>query len=169
MTMPPLTQERASFLLSLGIALLALVIPFAVKGAWGLALASLSLGGLWAVGHFRGFSMAHWGFLGFLALGALGTLLGLKEAMLLGAVAALAAWDLDRLARRLRDVERVENRGELWALHVRRLLLALGMGLLLGGIALEGRISLSLWGAILLGVLGFLGITQLLGWLRSSR
>lgn len=156
-------------LLSLGTAALMLGIPLAAKGAWGLALASLSVGGLWAVGHLRGVSPAPGGFLGFLTLGALGTLLDLREAMLLGTVAALAAWDLDRFARRLRDVERVEDLEGLWSLHLRRLLPTLGMGLLLGGIALEGRIPLGLWGAILLGILGVLGIAQLLEGLRSSR
>ncbi len=160
-------QERVAFLLSLGVAELALLVPFVGKGAWGLAAASLSVGGLWAVGHLRGLSVAHGGFLGFLTLGALGTLLGWKEPMLIGTVAALAAWDLDRFARRLRSVGRVEDREGLWALHLRRLLPTLGVGLLLGGIALEGRIALGLWGAILLGGLGFWGIAQLLRWLRS--
>lgn len=169
MALSRFTKERAFFLLGLGVALLALLIPFVVKGAWGLALGALGLGGLWALGHFRGFPIAHWGLLGFLTLGALGTLLGFKAAMLVGTVAALAAWDLDRFARRLRDAERVEGWERLWAAHAQRLLLVIGLGLLLGGIALEGRISLRLWGAILLSIFGLLGISQVLRWLHSSR
>jgi len=159
------------FLLGVGVSVLALLVPFAGRGAWGPAWAAFGLGLLWAFAHLRGSSSPRWahgGLLGLLALAALGALFGPAEAALLATIAALAAWDLDRFARRLRDAERVEAVEALWRSHARRLAGVLGVGLLLGSIALEGRIALGLGSAILLGALGLWGIAHVLRRLGPS-
>jgi hypothetical protein len=54
---------------------------------------------------------------------------------------ALAAWDLGRFERDLRDVPRVDDAAAQLRDHVRRLGVALGLGLALGAAALAIRIS----------------------------
>jgi hypothetical protein len=88
--------------------------------------------------------------------------------MLLGTVAALAAWDLDHFAFRLQDISRVEQRETLVTAHLQRLALVSGGGLLLGIGALLVQVRFSLGAAVLLGLLAILGLQQFLVMLRRE-
>ena len=81
---------------------------------------------------------------------AAGVLLGVAGALALaGVVAGLAGWDLGRFARRAHGAGLAAGEA-LERAHLRRLLLVLGAGLALGGLALSLRVSLSFGWALLL-------------------
>jgi hypothetical protein len=78
--------------------------------------------------------------------------------MLAGVVAALAAWDLDHFAQRLRGAGRVVGEAELVQAHMLRLLPIVLIGLLLGAVGLGLQIELRFGWALLLGALAVLGL-----------
>ncbi len=139
-------------------------------GLWFLALPILVLGVMWLAGQRRGWPwIASLG----LALSAVaaagGLLLGLGVgAMLVGLVAALAAWDLHHFSRTLESVPRVEGARNLERRHLLRLLSALGLGALLSAVALGVDVSLSFGIVLLLGLVAILGLSQAVGYLRSE-
>ena len=88
-----------------------------------------------------------------------------RPAMLAGVVAGLAWWDLADFTQRLERFGRPDDpeRESLISAHLRRLALALGLGLLLGMAALAASIDLSLEWAMVLGVLAVLLIRVSIG------
>lgn len=82
--------------------------------------------------------------------------------MLLGVLGALAAWDVMHVAARLRAVDQVIHREALERAHLRQLLLAEGFGGLFGAAGLLMRLDLRFGIALLLGLLGFVGISRLI-------
>jgi hypothetical protein len=136
-----------------------------VGSALGVALGLLWLAGLW-----RGWGWVASPALACLAgLAALGALQGLSAAwMLAGAVAALAAWDLDRFARRLRAAGHVVGAADMARAHLRRLLLVAGLGLSIGGAALAVQVRLSFGWALLGGAIAILSLSRVFGFLRRA-
>jgi len=151
-------------LVSAGIGLAALVLATgaASNAAWVLAAAPIALGALWLVGVVRGWDwMGAFSFVSLMSLAALGMWLRIAPMlMLVGAVAALIAWDLDGLGRRMRSARRVEGGATLVRAHLQRLAAVAGLGLLLGGIALGIHIRLSFGWALVLGLLAILGLSR---------
>ncbi len=148
----------------------ALALGYGLSGLWTWMLLVLALGLLWLLGQRRG-----WGWMAsavlvlFVIAAASGLWFGLVAGwMLSGVVAALSAWDLDHFALRLRSVERVEGAHELERRHLRRLLIADGLGLLLAALALRVEIELSFGVALLLGLFAVLGLGQVIGFLRRE-
>ena len=88
---------------------------------------------------------------------------------LLGLVAALAAWDLEFFSLRVRDVEDENLVGIMIVEHVRRLAVALSIGLVLAGAALFIHFNLSFGMALGVGLLAALGITIFVDQLLRSR
>ena len=88
--------------------------------------------------------------------------------MLFGMSAALAAWDLDYFAQRLRSVEYTTRAHDLERRHLRRLLVVEGLGLLLGAVALGVKVRFSFATACLLGLVAVLGLSQAVGFLRHE-
>lgn len=100
---------------------------------------------------------------GLLVLLVLAAVLGMalgsvQQAMLVTALAGLAWWDLADFARRLELFGRAGSpeMDLLVSAHLRRLALALGLGLASGLIALSITVRLSLGGAMALGALAVL-------------
>lgn len=156
---------------AVGLAVLSLALVYGRHGEWTGVLAASALGLVWLSGLWRGW---HWltgaGLFGFAALAAWGMWLGLPAAWLLaGIIAALAAWDLAHFTRRLElPGHQVVNRAALVRAHLQRSGVALGLGLLLGGIALALPLGLNLGWALLLGLLavfGLAGLIRLIRWL----
>jgi predicted membrane-bound spermidine synthase len=89
----------------------------------------------------------------FVAAAAIGVIVGLSVFPLLIAVlASLAYWDLDGFQQRLSRVDSSDWTHNLEKSHIRRLLIALGLGLAASLIGLLIRTDLSMIWAILLGL-----------------
>jgi len=144
---------------------------FVAGGGWIGAAAGLGFGVLWLIGVWRGWQAADTlGLAGFAGLASAGVWLGYVAPLLLaGLVAALAGWDLSRFARRLAGAGRVEGLPGLVRAHLRRLLAALGLGLLLGLAALEIQITLSFAAALLLAACAILGLSRAVRALGQTR
>ena len=94
-------------------------------------------------------------------MAAIGVWLALALPVLLASqVAALAAWDLDRFAQRLRGAWRVEAEALLMRAHLQRLLAVTGLRLVLSAVALGVQVPLSFGWALLLGAVAILGLSQ---------
>jgi len=82
--------------------------------------------------------------------------------MLIGVVAALAAWDMSHFAVRLRDAGTGTQLAELTRTHLRWVAAVVGTGLLLGGIALGIRVELAFGWAIVAASLAIIGLSRLI-------
>jgi len=155
-----------SILLAAG--LLALGYALSGRGPWGVAV--VVVGGLWLVGRRRGWGWtASVGLVALVGAAAFGLGRGLAPGWaLLGTGAALAAWDLDAFARRLGDGGPMGDRAMLERRHLQRLLLVEALGLLLAGAALAVRVRIGFGGALLLGALAVLGLSQVMGFFRRE-
>jgi hypothetical protein len=125
----------------------------------------IGLGLLWLVGQRRRLGWStDLGLISFMAMAAFGVWWGLSAGwMLFGAVTTLAAWDLDRFNRRLASIEPSASDAQLWRNHLQGLLPVAGLGLLLGGLALNIRLELALGWVILLGLLVIFSLSQVIG------
>jgi len=100
---------------------------------------------------------------------AFGILLGVQAGyILLGLVASLSAWDLDRFYRRIKSFEQVANEAEMERRHLLMLLSVDLLGLLLAGAALVIRTKIAFGIAFLLGLAAAWGLGQLIGFLRRE-
>jgi hypothetical protein len=146
-----------------------LTIGFGIAGQiWGLLLALL-LGLGWAIATWPP-KDGDWntrpdldgpGLLIFIALTVWGMWLGLPAGLALVAVLlTLAAWDLGRFVRRLSLALDATAAARLERIHLLRLGLALGGGLLLGGLALIVRTPLDFGWALGLGILAIFALSR---------
>jgi hypothetical protein len=165
-------RRATVWLLSVGIVLAAAVLAtgYGLNSLWGGVGVALVVGGFWLVGQWR-----RWGWVASVALvlwiGAAAVGLGMGVGggwMLVGVVAALAAWDLDRFVWRMRAAGRVEDAGFLEQHHLQRLLTVSGAGLILGAVALSLRIRLGFAAAFLLAFLAVLGLSRVIGFLQRE-
>lgn len=147
-----------------------LAMGYALDGVWQGALLIVALGFLWLFDQWRGGSwVASVGLVFFVGAAAAGLWLDLGDVwMLLGVVAALSAWDLDRFARRQKNAERVENVQQLERRHLWRLLIVDGLGFLLAVVGLGLKIKVSFGVALLLVLLAVLGLSRVVGFLRRE-
>jgi hypothetical protein len=154
---------RPLILLCAGLATLALAAGYAVQALWFGAGLVLLIGLVWVVGDRRGWDwVAEPCLAGWLGLAAFGAWWGaISGWMLIGLVAALAAWDLRHFDMRLRDGG-IAPANELTRAHLRRLALVAGAGLLCGAIALGIRFDLTFGWALLAGALAVIGLSRLL-------
>jgi hypothetical protein len=162
---------KTGTMVAVALAWLILTLTYGRNGEWGGVLASSGLGLLWITGLWqRWYWLADAGLIGFAGAAGWGIWLDLPAPWLLaGMVAALAAWDLARFARRLELPGRqTVNRAALVRAHLQRLGLAAGLGLLLGETALALTLGLNLGWALLLGLLAVLGLAGLIGLIRRQ-
>ena len=147
------------------IATLSLALGYAVSPLWLGNVVVIGLGLIWLVGPRHRLSwLTDLGFISLTTMAAFGVWGALSASwMLLGVVAALMAWDLDRFSRRLAEAMQPEREAQLWRSHLRRLLPVAGLGLLLGGVAMSAELELSLSWAILLGLLVLIGLSRTIG------
>jgi hypothetical protein len=162
--------SRSVLWASIAVAAGALALGYGL-GGYGLpALLVAVLGGLWLLGRWRAWPwVAPAGFLCFTLAAAIGMLLGLGAGwMLLGAAAALVAWDLDDLVRRLERAGRVEAQAAIESRHLARLAAVAGLGLALAAIPLGLRLDLGFGLVLLLGLLAVLGLGRVVAYLRRE-
>ncbi len=156
--------------ITIGLAAILPAMAYAVGGVWKVSPILLAMGALWWIGQKRRWNLvAPVALVGFVVAAAVGLWMGLPAGwMLVGVVAALSAWDLDHFAQRLRGVERVEMQPALEQLHLRRLVSANGLGLLLAGMALVVQYKFSFDVALVLGLVAVLGLSQMVSYLRRE-
>lgn len=168
------------FWLHLFIAVLALSVGIGITIAWPPALIPVLFGAAWFAGQLRiarlkpgkgaeGIGPANlmlFFFLGGCVVGVLNAAPGWL--MLLAAVAALGAWDLDHFLRRMSSVERVEFTSGLGRNHLRRLGMCEVLGLLAGLPALFLRINLSFGWVALLVLVAVITISQIVMYVRRE-
>jgi hypothetical protein len=156
---------RLLTLLCVGLATLALALGYASQTLWEGAGLAVAIGLLWLAGDWRSWDwtadvcLAAW-----VGLAAFGSWQGLPAGwMLIGVVAALAAWDLAHFAMRLSGAGALPPPAELTRAHLRQLAIVAAAGLLIGGIALGMRVELTFGWAILAASLAIIGLSRLIG------
>lgn len=149
---------------AIALAIIAIGGPLLLEGAWLLVGLMALLGLVWALGHGGPFlQLINLAFAGTLAAAAFGAAQGIAPgAMLVGTLAALAAWDLTALRERVIRTEHASAVDRLFARHAQLLGIVLAMGGGLGGLAMLGGLSLGLGGALALGLVAILGLQWLL-------
>lgn len=89
--------------------------------------------------------------------------------MIAGALGGLLAWDLTDFIRRLQFVHFTDDKGSLERRHLLRVTIVALAGVLLASIAMWVRLEFTLEWMMLLALVGVLGVTQLVAWLRRGR
>jgi len=151
-------------------AALSLAIGYALAGFWVGAAFAVGAGLLWLAALWRDWRrVIGLSVIIVVGIAALGTWLEVSAGWLLfGLIATLVAWDLDDFSHRFGQSEHRQGYGTLQRIHLQRLAVVTGSGLLLGGIALNFELELNMWWGILLGVLVILGLSQAIGRLRRE-
>jgi hypothetical protein len=104
-----------------------------------------------------------------IGVAATGFYLELSPALLVsGALSALAGWDLEYFARRLKNAGRVIAQPSLVWAHLLRLLWVSLLGLVLFGISYLIHLHFTFGLAVLLALLAVLGLSQGIGFLRRA-
>ncbi len=155
--------------ISIGLATSSLALGYALSSRWIWAIVIVGLGLCWLAGQQRAGSwLTGLGLIACVTAAAFGVWWGLSTGwMLFSTVAALAAWDLDHFARRIQPAAQMEGETRLKRAHFQRLSIVVGLGLLLGSVALSLQVELNLAGAILLGLLVIIGFSRVIGFLKD--
>ncbi len=158
---------RRAFLMCLGITTAIPVILHIRRGALLETAFALLLGLLWlAALRLRNSPYSWLAFLGFSILFGLGVWQRINPLwLLLGQVAALAAWDLSEFSFRLDQLE--EPQPAIEKAHLRRLAPVVGVGILSGGLALGFTLKLNFNLVLLLGLLAFIALAQIVRQIRK--
>ncbi len=149
--------------LVVGLAVTLSALPYALQGRWGLVLACVLAGSLWLVPpKFGTGTLPGLGALFLFGFGTAGQFLGVHPTWLLGQAAfTLAAWDLALFSRENSGFEGEANQQALAGLfraHLARLGIVVITGWALGMAAQYLRLPLGFSGALVLGLLAFLGL-----------
>jgi hypothetical protein len=135
--------------------ILVLLVGYSLRGQWLGAFSVLGCGLIWLSGHYWNW---RWfppiALIIFIALAAYGVWLEVSIVwMLLAVIGTLAAWDLARFSERLAQTSNSADQAALEQIHLRRLQLTAGLGLLLGAAAMAIQFQLNLVWAVLLSLL----------------
>jgi hypothetical protein len=135
---------------------------------WTPILLLLAIAG-W-IGSFRRIAwLGSAAFTGFIGVSAAGFLLNVSPvALLVGSVAALSAWDLDRFDQRLENVRVDAAVSALEKQHLTRLFLVNGAGLLLAWAALGVKARISFGFLFFLSLIAVLSLSWAVRYLRRS-
>ena len=156
---------------SLVLAACALVIAYGAGNLWGWAVLIAVLGILGGIGP-RSLRIKFGGvwLIVFVIAAANGMINELPALpLVVAAVASLAYWDLDGFNQRLGRVEPSEATRSLEQSHLRRLISALSLGLVVSLMALSIRIDFSMAWAILLGLVIVISLRLGIGALQHQK
>ena len=131
----------------------------------------LIIGAIWLFAgwkHWTWFSIM--GILLSVALAGFGLWIELSPGwMISGALGGLLAWDLADFMRRLRFAHASDDIRTLERRHLTRLTIVAVVGLSLASIAMLVRLEFTFEWMMLLTLVGVLGVTQLVAWLRRGK
>jgi len=144
-----------------------LAIAYATSIVWPWSAIVVIFGLTWMIAQRRASNwIASVGLFFFFVSSSAGIWLGLPAgALLFSLVAALCAWDLQYFILRTRDTQlhpHIE-----WQ-HLQRLIVVASIGLLLSAIALLIQVKIELGGALVLGLVSILGLSQAISFLRRE-
>lgn len=156
------TLERV-FTAHMLVAVAALAIGFAMRGPIFCSFLVVLFGFVWFVSQQRGVSgLEGLLFFAFLVAAAAGIFFSVPRWLMLAAVVAtLGAWDLNHFLQRLGASDNVDFEAGLGREHLRRLLIVEGVGFLGGLLALNLRVAVGFWWAVLFALL----VTGVLAWI----
>lgn len=156
--------------ISVILAALSLALGYALAGYWTITIFTVVVGLLWLAALWRGWrQVMSLSIIIFVGVAALGTWLGVSTGWLLfGIIATLIGWDLGDFAYRFGPTEHTQDITRLQRIHLQRLIIVAGLGLLLGGIALNFELRLNMWWGIFLGALIIFSLSQAIGRLRRE-
>lgn len=135
--------------------ILVLILGYSLQGQWIGAFLILGCGLIWLAGQYWNWRwLPPVALITFVALAAVGVWLELYIIwMLLAVIGTLAAWDLARFSERLAQTSNTADQTPLEQIHLRRLQITAGLGLLLGVAATAIQFQLNLALAALLSLL----------------
>lgn len=153
---------RWSFLAALALAAGVPGLGAALQGMWPVTLLLIGAGVLWLGAQQRRW-LAGWSW-GLVIVGlVIATWSGAGMGwMLVGMAGALASWDLDAFMARLAQYSAIDNERRLIRIHLRRLVLVSGIGLLLGAAGLFLRVELGFGLALIMAALAVVGTAWIL-------
>ena len=144
---------------------------FGILGLWFEALLCLAFMALTLLGESRSWRgrVAGITFAGYACLAGWGQFRAIAPAFgLITIAAALIGWDLHHYQQRLGQVERIEAESALIKAHLRRLLITVGAGVGLAGMALLVRVNYGVGAIVLLGLIVAFGLTRAVSYLRQQ-
>ena len=158
-----------AFVVSVFMGVGSLAYAYSSTGFDGLVRGLLVLGLLWL---FAGWKRWTWfsiiAILLTVALAGFGLWIELSPGWLIaGALGGLLAWDLSDFMRRLRFAHAMDDKRTLERRHLTRLTIVAVVGMSLASIAMLVRLEFTFEWLVLLALVGVLGITQLVSWLRK--
>ena len=155
------------------IAMVALVIGFALRGIWPNAIASVVVVGLWLIGYRQAqFSDAavDFGLIGVFVLAVLGMLAPAPTLlMLLAGVSALTCWSLMRFEQRMSAVKRIDHAERIERQHMRLVLMTSAAGLAVAGLAAIIRTSVTFAAIFFIGLIAAVILSNVIGRWRVER
>jgi len=159
-----------AFVIGVAMGVGSLAYAYAGVGFGGVVRGLLVLGVLWL---FAGWKRWTWfstiAILLMVALAGFGLWSALSPGwMIAGAVGGLLAWDLTDFMRRLQFVHFTDDKRGLERRHLLRVTIVALIGMLLASIAILVRLEFTLEWMMLLALVGVLGVTQLVAWLRRG-
>jgi hypothetical protein len=161
---------RKLFVLDVGLAMLALGASYALAGHWIWVMVTGFIGLLWLAGAWRG---QRWtstlGLSFFTVAAAIGIMLRFPSVWLLSSlVAALVAWDLDHFVQDLSQVKDIRDETALIKGHLWRLGIVVGLGWLLGVVALSVQITFDFIWTLALSLLIITSLSGVIRYLRRE-
>jgi hypothetical protein len=156
--------------ISIFLASASLLLAYGLGGLWIWSTVFILAGGTWLLAVRRDLPGLSTGFLaGFIIATVFGCFIHLSLALLIfSLLAALAAWDLDYFTRRLEMVSDGEVARNMERLHLQRIFVMSGSGLILTYLAALFRTGFSFWAVFWLVVLIVLTAGLVIGYLRRS-
>jgi len=152
------------FLISVLIAVFAVLLAYVVNSYWLGALVAMSLGFLGWFGQYkqRWPWSIHLFLSGTVVLVIIGVIIGLNLYFFLPAIlSAMAAWDLARFQQRVIDTQGLENIPNVEKRHLSLLALSLGSGGIFAGVVLTMRIQFNFGITLVLGVILIISFGQI--------
>jgi len=159
-----------AFVISVLMGVGSLAFAYSGIGQERLVYGLLALGAFWLYAGWRRWAWASSGIILILVTAAgYGLWIELSPGwMIAGALGALLAWDLSEFLRRLKVAPKTDDLRGMQRRHLARLTIVALTGLLLASISMLVRLEFTLEWMMLLAVVGVLGITQLVAWLRRG-
>jgi hypothetical protein len=157
-----------AFVVSVMMGVGSLVYAYSGTGFDGLVRGLLILGALWLLAGWKRWTwFSIIAILLTVALAGFGLWIELSPGwMIAGALGGLLAWDLSDFMRRLKFVHFTDDKRGLERRHLTRVTIVAIGGMLLATISILVRLEFTLEWMMLLALVGALGITQLVAWLR---
>ena len=158
---------------SAGIAMIALIIGFLMRGIWPNALASVAVFGLWLLGYRQkqlSDAATDFGLIGVFVLAVLGMLAPAPALlMLLAGITALTCWSLMRFEQRMSAVKRIDHADAIEQQHLRLVLMAGAAGLAVAGLAAIIRTSITFAAIFFIGLIAIVLLSSVIGRWRTEK